>query len=254
MKKFFLTISIIETLFLPLKALNVKNLFDSAVVAYKNTQYEKALQYFTNIEQQGYKSAYLYYNIGNSYFKLNNIPKAILYYEKALLLKPNDEDITHNLLFANTLITDKINELPKPFYITWFIKYRNLFPANTWAWLALISFILMLSFLFIKLVIPNVLLSRLFKILIFINLTIFFFSFFPAYSSYHYQTSEKNAIIMDETIEVKSSPDEKGTTLFVIHEGTKVFINDKFEDWIEIKLADGNTGWIKESSVEIIKL
>lgn len=252
------TISLLITLIVfsvsTLFATNIKILFDSAVVAYKNTQYDKALKYFTSIEQQGYKSAYLFYNIGNSYFKLNNIPKAILYYEKALLLKPNDEDINHNLLFANTLITDKINELPKPFYVTWFIKYRNLFSANNWAWIALVSFVLMLSLVFVNLITANILLSRIFKIMIFLNLIIFLLSIFPAYSSYHYINSEQYAIVMKETVEAKSSPDEKGTTLFVIHEGTKVNINEKFEDWIEIKLADGNTGWIKESDVEIIKL
>jgi len=229
-----------------------KPLLDSAFKAYQQGHYEHCIQFYQKIEQQGYTSAYMYYNMGNAYFRSNQIAKAILYYERALRLNPSDIDIQHNLQFANTFVTDKISELPKPFYVTWFNSLVNLLSTNLWAWLSIISFILLLAFIYLNFLTSIDWLIRTIKAFIIILIILFFISTISAYASYHKQVSQNEAIVMSDTVEVKSSPDEKGTTLFVIHEGTKVKITDEFENWVEIRLADGNTGWIIQKNVERI--
>jgi len=229
-----------------------KPMLDSAFKAYQKGNYEQCIQYYQKIEQQGFTSSYMYYNMGNAFFRSNQIAKAILYYERALRLNPSDLDIQHNLKFANTFVTDKITELPKPFYISWFNSLINLFSANSWAWISLISFLMLLVFVYINFLTSIDWLLKTLKISIFLLIIIFSVSTISAYASYHKQVSQNEAIVMADAIEVKSSPDEKGTTLFVIHEGTKINITDEFENWVEIRLADGNTGWIKQSHIEII--
>ncbi len=252
MRKLVFLLSIFISLLGFSESMNVKSLLDSALVNYKSGNYQKALEYYKQIEQMGNTSAYLYYNIGNAYFRTHNIAKAILYYERAKLLNPNDPDIDHNLKFANTFITDKINELPEPFYLTWFRNFTYLFSPNTWAWGALILFITICTLIFFNFLTSSLLLSKVIKTAAAFLFVIWIITIISAYSSYQRATSKKYAIITTETVEIKSSPDEKSTSLFVLHEGTKVYIKDTFEDWVEIRIADGNTGWIKENDLERI--
>lgn len=229
-----------------------KILADSAFINYKNGNYSKSLEFYKQIEDSGYTSAYMYYNMGNAYFRLNQIAKAILYYERALLLEPNDVDIQHNLKYANTFVSDKINELPEPFYITWFRSFTQLFGANTWAWISIVLFLVILILIYLNFLTISAFLSKLIKFSATVLFIVWIVSISATYSSYHRQTAHNYAIIMDDTVEIKSSPDENSTSLFVLHEGTKVYIKETFEDWAEIKIADGNTGWIKIKSIERI--
>lgn len=233
-------------------SINVKPILDSAYIAYKKGNYEKCIQFYQQIEKNGLTSAYLLYNMGNAYFRTHQIGKAILYYERALLLNPSDVDILHNLQYANTFVSDKINELPKPFYESWFNSLTNLFSANGWAWIAIFSFLLVLLLIYLNFLTTSSFVSRTFKVAVFTFVFIFLIAIIASYSTYHTQSAHNKAIIITETIEVKNSPDEKGTTLFVIHEGTKIMITDEFEEWAEIRLLDGNTGWIKQNNFERI--
>ncbi|MCX7861369.1 MAG: tetratricopeptide repeat protein [Bacteroidales bacterium] len=230
----------------------IKPLADSAFLYYKNGNYKQSLHFYHQIEDSGYTSASMYYNMGNAYFRLNEIAKAILYFERAKLLNPNDQDIIHNLKYANTFVSDKINELPEPFYITWYRTFAQFFSPNTWAWIAILLFVVMLILIYINFLTTSVIIARTIKFFIIVILLVWITSIFTAYYSYRQVTAHKYAIIMTESIEIKSSPDENSTSLFVLHEGTKVYIKEIFEDWAEIKIADGNTGWIKLKYIEQI--
>ncbi len=231
---------------------NFKTVLDSAFTAYNKKDYKKAIQFYHQIIDSGFASAYLYYNIGNAYFRTNEIAKAILYYEKAKLLNPKDPDIEHNLKYANALISDKINELPEPFYITWFRQITYLFNANTWAWISISLFLLILVLIYVNFLSSSLFFTRLIKTIATFIFFAWIFSLSTTYYTYKYSASKKYAIIMSKVVEVKSSPDENSTSLFVLHEGTKVYIKDEFEEWLEIKIADGNTGWLKTTDVEKI--
>ena len=233
-------------------SINVKPLLDSAYTAYKKGNYEKSIQLYQQIEKNGLTSAYLLYNMGNAYFRTHQIGKAILYYERALMLNPSDVDILHNLQYANTFVSDKINELPKPFYESWFNSLTNLFSANEWAWIALFSFLLTLLLIYLNFLTISSFISRTIKVAVFTFGFVFLIAIVASYFTYQSHSAQNKAIIITETVEVKNSPDENGTTLFVIHEGTKIIITDEFEEWSEIRLLDGNTGWLKQTNFERI--
>ena len=124
-----------------------KDKFYQGVTYFTAGSYKEALQSWTEIYNTGYRSANLDYNIGNAYFKLNNIPFAILFYERAYLLKPADEDINYNLQIARTLIVDRFQEIPELFFVKWFNFVSLFLSTNTWAKISLVSFILFLLLL-----------------------------------------------------------------------------------------------------------
>src|SRR5665647_1662640 len=109
--------------------------------------YKEALQSWTEIYNTGYRSANLDYNIGNAYFKLNNIPSAILFYERAYLLNPADENLNYNLQIARTLIIDRFQEIPQLFFVRWYNFVSLVISTNTWAIISITTFILFLVFL-----------------------------------------------------------------------------------------------------------
>src|SRR5664280_506135 len=124
-----------------------KDKFYQGVTYFSAGSYKEALQVWTDIYNTGYRSANLDYNIGNAYFKLNNVPYAILFYERANLLKPADEDINYNIQIARTLIVDRFQEIPELFFIKWYNFVSLFLSTNTWAKISLVSFILFLLFL-----------------------------------------------------------------------------------------------------------
>ena len=118
--------------------------FNQGVTYFSAGTYNEALQAWTEVYNTGYRSASLCYNIGNAYFKLNNIPQAILFYERAYLLKPADEDINYNLQIARTLIVDRFQEIPELFFVRWYNFISLFLSSNLWARISITSFILSL--------------------------------------------------------------------------------------------------------------
>jgi tetratricopeptide (TPR) repeat protein len=226
--------------------------FNQGVTYFSAGTYNEALQAWTEVYNTGYRSASLCYNMGNAYFKLNNIPQAILFYERAYLLKPADEDINYNLQIARTLIVDRFQEIPELFFVRWYDFISLFLSSNMWARISIISFVL--SLLFLSLYIysskyrPKVI-GFWFAVALFV-ITIGSFVF-SARNKYLVYDSHK-AIITTPMISGKSSPDSSGTDLFVIHEGTKVTVEDELGDWLEIRLSDGNKGWVPLNSLNII--
>jgi len=189
----------------------------------------------------------LYYNLGNANFKTGSIPGAILYYEKALLLKPFNEDIRYNLGIARTYITDEFETVPEIFFVKWIKGISLLLNSNNWAITSLVLFILSLVLILLYLFSSIV---RTKKISFLIGLAFLFLSAFSIFLSYtnHVITHKRPfAIVFTPVITGKSSPDDGGLDLFVIHDGTKVKIEDQIGEWIEVRLSDGNIGWIKLS-------
>lgn len=214
--------------------------------------YSKALEEWTGLYNTGYHSAELEYNIGNAYFKLNNVPGAILFYERALLKKPSDEDIRYNLQIARTLVVDRLEEIPELFFVRWYNFMSLLLASNSWAIISLVTFILCLVFISIYFYTSN----YKFKVtgfwLAIIALVISLFSMAFSFRNKSLVYESNKAIIFAPVVNGKGSPDESGTDLFVIHEGLKVTIEDEVGDWREIRLPDGNKGWVPSNSLEII--
>jgi len=219
---------------------------------YNEGLYHEAIMSYDLILETGFESPEIYYNKGNSYFKLNDLPSAILYYEKAKKLKPNDEDIRYNLNVANSRITDNIETVPDIFLKTWWNNFYNMFSANGWAKISIGLFILFLLFSTIYFLSGIRFIKKLFFIIGVISLFITLFSFALSYQKYHYSVAQKEAIIFEPTVTVKSSPNKNSVDLFVIHEGTKIYISDELDSWYEIRIANGSVGWLPKSSTQII--
>ena len=224
--------------------------FKAASNLYSAGKYQEALDAWMVLYNAGYRSAAIDYNIGNAYFKIGSVPGPILFFERALLLKPADEDIVYNLQIARTLVVDKFAEIPELFFITWFNFISLSLTSNTWAIFGLATFVLFLLLLSLYFYSKN---YRL-KVIGF-----WMASFMLLFSLFSISFSARNrklvfnsdmAIIMIPQVNGKSSPDQSGTDLFLLHEGTKVTVGDNVGGWFEIRLSDGNKGWVPSESLE----
>jgi tetratricopeptide (TPR) repeat protein len=218
--------------------------FIQGVTYFTSGSYQEALKIWTDIYNTGYHSSNLDYNIGNAYFKLNNIPSAILFYERAYLLNPADENITYNLQIARTLIVDRFQEIPELFFVRWYNFVSLFLSTNSWAKISVTSFILCLVLL--SLYIYS---TRYRHKVIGFWLAVFFFILSLASLAFAVRNKSlvydsHKAIILSPLVNGKSSPDNSGTDLFILHEGTKVSIGDEVGEWFEIRLSDGNKGWV----------
>ena len=227
-------------------------LFSKANDFYKNGQYSKAAQLYSNIEKSGLESDDLFFNLGNSYYKLNKVAPSIYYYEKALKLNPMHQDAANNLVFAKRMTIDIIEDLPKTFLQRFSLNVIQKLTYNTWAILAVIASILaaLLFLLYYFSATPK---SKIF----YFNTTIFAVfvmavTVFFAFSNYNVTQNSSNAIIFSSKSEIKNSPSLDGETVFELHEGTKVTILDELSNWKKIKLADGKIGWVNVADIKEI--
>jgi tetratricopeptide (TPR) repeat protein len=219
---------------------------------YIKGDYANAIKNYEQVLNSGNESAELYFNLGNAYYKSKKIDFSILNYERAKLLNPGDEDINFNLELARTYTIDKINTMPEFFLSVWIKSVSHIFSSNLWAYFSLTVFIFTLVAFLFYLFSSSIGIKKIFFwlgiILLAISLTGFIFS----YQQKSLLTNRDMAIITNAAIPVKSSPDESGTDLFVLHEGTKVQVIDKAQNWLYIRLADGNKGWIEKTALVII--
>ena len=233
-----------------LKAQTIQNhQFERANYYYNEARYDTAVIIYKGILDDGYVSAPLLYNIGNAYFKMREYPMAILYYEKALKIEPNNEEIQQNLAIANAMITDKIEPMPEFFLRKLWRNIGNMFTANEWATvsLVLITLVLLVVFLYLTAQTRGMKKGMFFTGILLILLTLCSIIF--ASQRFRYMNEHNEAIVMMPTITVKSSPTSSGTDLFVLHEGTKVKVLDSTDNWNKIKIADGSVGWLPSSCI-----
>ena len=224
----------------------------AAEAAYSAEQYDDAAEIYQSI-LIGYGDSYeIYYNLGNAYYKTGKIALAILNYERALLIRPGDSDIRFNLELAKQQTVDKIEPLQDFFLKKWFRSVQNIVGVDSWATIGIVCFVLfilcLVLFFFSKWMrmkkIGFYLGSLLFVAVIVVNIF--------AYNQKTELLNREGAIVFAPTVTVKSSPDNSGTDLFVLHEGTKVFIRSSVGDWNEIVLEDGNVGWINKKDITTI--
>lgn len=242
-------------LFLPLNLLSAENinpdsLFRVANELYQEEKYEEAIDTYLQITDNGYESAALYYNIGNAYFRSNKLGKARLFYERALLLNPSDEDIKANLEHVKTFLTDRFEIVPELFYKRWFNSLVYSFSSNVWLIICLVFFGLFLLFASAYIFLPSV---RIKKLGFYAGIMMFFLSlisFVFSTKQYYHQKDPGTAIVMEGSLVVKSAPRESGKDLFILHEGAKVWKESEVGEWTEIRVSDGRQGWVRVSAVE----
>ncbi len=232
------------------KAQSADALFLKANDHYKNGNYEKAIEIYQKIDSMQVVSSELYFNLGNSYYKLNKVAPTIYFYEKALKINPLNEDARLNLSFATRMTIDAIEELPKTFLQKFSGAVIRKSSYNTWGIIAVsASFLMALSFLLYYFSISSG------KKLFYFNTSLFMvivmvITLFFAYSNYQWHLKNREAIIFAPEITIKNAPTNTSDEVFELHEGTKVIILDELDNWSKIKIADGKVGWLK---TELIK-
>ena len=228
------------------------NPFQQANEAYSKGDFQAAAGLYEELLKASGASATVYYNLGNSYYKLNRIAPSILNYERALLLEPGNADIRFNLEIAKLKAVDKIEPVGNFFLTEWFSDVQNLLGTDAWSNLSIVCFILLIACLFLFFFSRRILLKKLgFYAGIALLVGVVFGNIF-AYNQKKKLSLRKEAIIFAPTTTIKSSPDNSGTDLFILHEGTKVKLKNTLSGWNEIETADGNVGWIKNSELEVI--
>jgi Tetratricopeptide repeat len=217
--------------------------------AYQNGKYQDAITDYENLIKDGYEGVSLYYNLGNAYYKDGKLGYAILYYEKALKLSPNDDDIQHNLAIANTKTIDRINTLPKFFIFQWWESLLAFFSVKGWTYFTYSLFILILVAAGIYFFMKNPLIQRYSFFGGLAILVLFILSVVMLTINVNRDLNVKNGIIIAQVVSAKLSPDTKSNDAFVIHEGLKVKMEDRVDNWVEVRLNDGKIGWLPENDI-----
>ena len=226
-----------------------KELADSAYAA---GNYITAAAIYEQLLADG-ESSVLYYNLGNAYFKSDDIARSILNYERALLLDPSNDDIRFNLELANSKAVDRTGETTELFFVRWFHNLANLMTIDTWSIVAIATFLLFILTLALFIFSRRGSVKKTGFTMAVIFLLLAILSLSVAAGQKKRLTVRDNAIVMSPSVVVRSTPSNAGTELFVLHEGRKVHIkDDAMNEWKEIELEDGNIGWIDASAIERI--
>ena len=231
---------------------NPDELWQVANTAYNAGNYAQAEECYTRIVEQGLHSAALYYNLANAHFKQDELGKALLYYNRALRLRPNDEDIRHNLEYAKQSTKDSLEEIPEFFLKTRFKSLRGACSCTAWCSLSLVMLVAALSFGLIYLLAQRLSLRKTGFYLMSVTALLFIVTTAFAWSERNMLVERSEAIIMNSADSINSSPARSATELFVLHEGTKVTIGAAIAGWAEVRIADGRKGWIEEERIERI--
>lgn len=230
---------------------SIEDLFEQSNDLYTNGNYENAVLGYLDILESGFESAELYFNIGNTFYKLNNIPESNFYYEKAKSISPNDNDILTNLSFAQNLRIDKIEKLPVTELQNLKLSILDLLSEKGWS-VSLITLIWLMCFSFIFYIVSN---NSKFKRLFFsISIVFLILCSLTIYINFEKKKLNeiKYAIVYDKEIEVWSEPNNISELKFLLHEGTKVKQLDIIQDWVNIQLENGTLGWIQLSSLKTL--
>ena len=241
---------IVLLLLLPITATAVTKADADSLYAAEN--YQQAAQQYEQLLKKGVSSD-LYYNLGNCYYRMDDITHAVLNYERALLLSPGEKDIRLNLQIARSKTIDKIVPESEMFFVTWYRSLVNLMSVDGWARMALVALVLSVILALAYLFSDRLWLRKLGFFGGFALLALFVLSNLFAYQQQKALVHRSGAIIIRSAVNVKSTPANNGTDLFILHEGTKVTItDDSMKDWREIRVADGKEGWLPTKDIEVI--
>lgn len=229
-----------------------ETLFEQGNTLYNDGNYTLAIEKYQTILENGKHSAELYFNLGNAYYKLNNIAPSIYYYEKALQLAPNDKEILNNIAFARNMTIDDIATIPEIGFSKFVNSITNMMSFDAWAMMAvgfvILFVILILSYYFSYTSFKK----RIAFVVSSASIVFACVSVVMAYHNYNLKKNDKPAIVFAKESQIKSEPNLRSTEAFKLHEGTKVQILDTVNNWKRIKLADGKTGWIISDDIKAL--
>ena len=226
--------------------------FNNGVDLYNNGKYEEAIVQFKSIIENGEHSETLYFNLGNSFYKINDIANSIYFYEKALILSPKDKDILNNLAYSQNMLIDKIEKLPTN-QVSDFLNYiSKILNMQQWVIIGLVFwYIFLVTFLLYFFNTKTISKKNYFTFsAIFFSLSILFI--FIGINRFENKKNTISAIIFENKIDFRAEPNFRSEILFNLHEGTKVIIKEELNEWGLVEISDGNSGWIELKSIKKI--
>lgn len=227
--------------------------FEKGNALYQKGKYEQAISEYESVLASKKHSAELYFNLGNCYYKLNKVGPAIYNYEKALVLNPEDIETKNNLKFAQKLTIDEVKEIPKVGFSKMVHDFTSVFHFNTWAWIS-VGFSTLFLMFFIGYYFSQITSTkRIYFFGMFALIFLLLISVSAAISEKNDFDNERPAIVFAEMVLVKSEPQAASNTVFTLHEGTKVFVQETLENWKKIQLTDGTEGWIEKTAIREVK-
>jgi len=232
---------------------SIQATFKKANDLYHKEKFSEAVTAFESIEKQGNASSDLYFNIANCYYKLGKVAPSIYYYEKAVLLNPDDEAIQTNLSFAQKMAIDDIKVMPEVGFKKILKEYTRVFHYDTWAWIAvLIAFLSLLSFLSYYFG-NTVLLKRAFFSLFLLFIVGIGITVFSAFLQKKWSSNYNPAVVFAASTTLKSEPKTTSEDVVTLHEGTKVYVLATLGNWSQVELTDKTKAWIDKEAIREVK-
>jgi len=227
--------------------------FENANSAYNAGQYENAVMLYKEILESGQHSAELYFNLANSYYRLNQVGESIFYFEKAKQLNPTDDDINVNSNFAQNMAIDAVEVLPKSQITQLREKTIGLFSQDGWAFFIILLawFLVFFWGLYLWNKVPVI--KRTFFIFSLVLGLLLMGSLSIAVIKSSKTADTTYGILFNKKIEVWAEPNSRAEVLFLLHQGTKVQMLDQLQEWRKIRIANGSEGWIKNGRVRSLK-
>lgn len=234
------------------EGVDTKALWERGNLLYTEGDWNGAVATYDSIVSEGWESADLYYNLASANFKAGRKGEAILNYYRAQRLAPNDDDIAYNLAYVESFVKDKIETVPEWAFSRWLSNVKHIMSANYWGIVALIMLgVLLVGAGFYILALRRGIRKTGFAVatvaLVGLVVSLTFGS-----AARQRLVSDDYAVVLSTAAAVKAAPERTGKDLFILHEGTKVEVLDTFGEWSEIRIADGNEGWIRTTSIEVI--
>lgn len=230
---------------------NNEEIFKQGNEFYRQGNYQEAINSYKLILDNGKHSFELYFNLGNSYYKINDITSAKLYYEKAKKISPYDEELLKNLNITNSLLIDKIDKLEDPITTKIINYFFEIFNYKIWGYISLIFAFIIFPFFVLYKKSKSIESQKIYLSIFIISLFICFLSLFASLKESK-KLNEIKAIVYSHNSYIKSEPKDSSEDLFILHEGTLLLILEKSEGWAKIKLEDGKMGWIKQNDISEI--
>lgn len=235
-----------------LQAEDVKLLFSKANKAFQSENYSEAIQLYEQIGAEKKHSVHYYFNLGNAYYKNGDLGKAMLNYERAKLLQPNFNDLNYNIDLTKNRLKDNISPVRPFFLAVWWEGIYNLMLPRTWAILGIVWLLAAVAGIGFWLLGD----SRQKKQIGFyggFGIGILGIVFLLAGLSRHQMMTNSNeAIVIAKETDFKDGADSDSNTILNLHEGAKVFLDEKIGDWQKCRLEDGEMGWLKDGVFEKI--
>ena len=254
MKKIIIAINIIW-MFSPsiLSAqINLESIFSEANELYNKGSYIEAINNYKEIIKNDFHSAELYYNLANAYYRLDSIASSVYYYEKALQLNPNDREIIDNLALVNKTLVDEIDPITTPLIESILKSLSNIFYFETWGYIS-IFFSFLIVALFLSYYFANSSkIKRLTFVLLCVSSILMLASLINGNKGYDNYVNNEYAIIYSYETDLKTEPNFRSETLFMLHEGTKVQVIENYNNWIKVRLVNGQVGYIQLIDVKIL--